>query len=141
MNISLRTLMAGFFVISMAVGCAAQAPVPFQLIDSGSKVQWGTLFPDSQRIEITVDGHLFSGFYIVAGGAAFSETITGRRLFPGNTVTSFSSNSARAHLTAENGKQLSCEFLFEFRRAIGECRTPDGAVFQLTADENPQKTR
>jgi hypothetical protein len=49
----------------------------------------------------------------------------------------YSSNSARAHLTADDGQQLSCEFVFESRRAIGECRSPAGAVFQLIADENP----
>ena len=139
MNTSLKTWMTCLFAVAMVAGCAAPAPVPFQLVDSESKVQWGTLFPDSQRIEVTVDGHVFNGFYIVAGGTAISQSIAGRRLFPGNTVTSFSSNSVRAHLTADNGKQLSCEFLFEFRRAIGECRFPSGAIFQLIADENTQK--
>jgi len=123
-------------LITVVTGCTIPLPVPFQLIDSNSRVQPGTLFQDSQRIEVTVDGHVFNGFYIVPSGAAVSQTLSGRRLLPSDTVTTFSSNSARAHLTSDNGQQLSCEFLFEFRRAVGECRSPSGAVFQLIADEN-----
>jgi hypothetical protein len=141
MNESLKTLMVCLVVASGIGGCVAPTPVPFQLVDSESKVQWGTLFPDSQRIEVTVDGHLFNGFYIVAGGEAVSQTTTGRRFYPGNTVTTYSSNSVRAHLTADNGQQLSCEFLFELRHAIGECRSASGAIFQLIADENNSKTK
>jgi hypothetical protein len=83
---------------------------------------------------VTVDGHLFSGFYIFASGAAISQAMYGRHYFPGDTITNFYSNSARAHLTSDNGQQLNCEFLFESARAIGQCRTPAGAVFQLSAD-------
>ena len=92
-------------------------------------------------MEVTVDGHVFNGFYIVASGDAVSETLGGRRFFPHETFTSYSSNAARAQLTAENGQQLSCKFLFESKRALGECQTPAGAVFQLIADETPTKMR
>lgn len=130
----LTTLSACVCVLVLAGGCAAPLPVPFQLVDAASKVQRGAIFPDSQRIEVTVDGHVFNGFYIVASGSAVSHALTGRRLFPNDTLTTFSSNSARAHLTADNGQRLSCEFLLESRLAIGECRSPAGAVFQLIAD-------
>lgn len=123
-------------MLVLAGGCAAPLPVPFQLVDAASRVQRGTLFPDSQRISVTVDGQVFNGFYIVASGAAVSQNLGGRRFFPGDMLTTFSSNSARAHLTADNGQSLSCEFLIESRRAIGECRSPAGAVFQLVADGN-----
>ncbi len=141
MTKALKTWMTCLFVVIVASGCSAPLPLPFQLLDSESRVQWGTLFPDSQRIEVMIDGHLFKGFYIVASGTAVSQTMAGRRYFPSDTVTTYSSNSARAHLTADDGRQLNCEFLFESRRAIGECRTPAGAVFQLIADENPSKIR
>lgn len=131
----LKTLMTCLFVVAVAGGCATPQPVPFQLVDSESRIQWGTLFPDSQRIEVMINGHVFNGFYIVASGTAFSQTLAGRRFFPSDTVTTYSSNSARAHLTSDNEQQLNCEFLFEFRRAIGECRSPAGAIFQLIADE------
>ena len=129
----LLILCIGASTLLLAGGCATP-PVPFQLLDSTSNVQSGVIFPDSERIEVTVDGVLFNGFYIVESGAAVSQTLTGRRFMPSDTVTTFSSNSARAHLMAENGQQLSCEFLFEGRRAVGECRTPAGAVFELKAD-------
>jgi hypothetical protein len=131
------TLMACLFVVVVAGGCSTPLPVPFQLVDSQSRIQWGTIFQDSQRIEVTLDGHVFSGFYIVASGTAVSENLRSRRFFPGETMTNFSTNSARAHLSSDNGQQLNCEFLFESRRVIGECRTPAGAVFQLNADGVP----
>ncbi len=122
-------------VALVATGCASH-PVPFQLVDASSKVQKGTIFPDGQRIEITLDGHLFSGYYIFASGAAISQGNYGRHFFPGDTITNYYSNSARAHLTSDNEKHLNCEFLFEGRRAIGQCSTPSGATFQLNADDS-----
>ncbi len=124
----------GILMLLSAGGCATSPPVPFQLIDSASRIQPGNIFPDVHRLEVMLDEHLFTGFYIVATGTAISQTLTGRRFIPRDTVTTVFSNSARAHLTADNGQQLNCEFLFEGRRALGECRTPAGATYQLTAD-------
>jgi hypothetical protein len=129
------------FLTTVIWGCSAPLPVPFQLVDSSNKVQFGTLFPDTQQIQVMVNGHLFNGFFIVAGGGAVSQTLSGRRYLPSESVTTYSSNSARAHLTADNGQQLNCEFLYELRRAIGECRSPAGVVFQLTADDNVSKSK
>lgn len=120
----------------LAAGCAASMPVPFQLVDPASVVQRGTLYPDSERIEVTLDGQVYSGFFIIASGSAVSHATSGRRFFPSDTFTTFSSNSARALLTASDGKRLSCEFLLESKRALGECRTPAGVVYQLSADGN-----
>jgi hypothetical protein len=99
----------------------------------------GTLYPDSQRIEVTVDGHLFTGFYIFESGSAISQTISGRRHLPSDTITNYYSNSARAHLVSDDGHQLNCEFLYEARRAIGDCKSPSGTVFQLDADDSISK--
>jgi len=129
------------FLVIAAGGCAAPQPVPFQLVDSLSRVQLGTLYPDAQRIEVTVDGHLFSGFYIVESGSAISQTVSGRRHLPASTITNYFTNSARAHLTSDNGQQLNCEFLYESRRAVGECRSPSGTIFQLGADDNFSKIK
>jgi hypothetical protein len=130
----LKSLLTPLTIFAFLAGCAASTPVPFQLIDAASKVQKGSLFTDNHRIEVTVDGHLFSGFYIVASSAAFSQTIPTRRYYPRETLTTFISNSARAHLTSNIGQRLSCEFLLEAKRALGECKTPAGATFQLVAD-------
>lgn len=112
-------------------GCSSPRPMPFQLADSGSRIYQGTLFTDNQRIEVTIDGLQFSGFYIVATGNAFSEPLPDQRFFPGITETTFSTNSARAHLMADNGQQLNCQFLFESSRAVGDCQSPSGAIYQL----------
>ena len=125
---------ACFSVIGVVSGCVSLPPVPFQLVDSESKIQRGTIFQDGQRIEVTIDGQLFTGFYLFASGAAISQSMSGRHFYPGDIVTNYYSNSARAHLTSDNGQQLNCEFLFESKRAIGQCRTPAGVVFQLSAD-------
>ncbi len=125
MNVSLLVLLAG---------CSAPQPLPFQLIDSESRIQKGTLFPDGQRIEVVVDGQSYKGFYIVANGMMHSETIGGWRYMPRDTISTYTSNSARAQLTSDKGQHLKCDFLFESRRAIGECKTPAGAVFQMSAD-------
>jgi hypothetical protein len=132
----LKTICSWLLVVAAATGCAAPKPLPFQLVDSESRVQKGMLFPGRQLIEAMVDGQLYKGFYIFASGEAYSETFGGWRSFPRDTQTTYSSNSARAQLVSDKGQRLSCEFLFESRRAIGECRSPSGAVYQLIADGN-----
>ena len=129
-----KAISASLCVIALVTGCAAPQPVPFQLIDSASAVQKGTIFPDRQRIEVTIDGQQYKGFYLVAAGTGFSETFGGWRTGPHHSVTTYSSNSTRAQLTSDKGQHLSCEFLFEGRQAVGECKTPAGAVYQLSAD-------
>jgi hypothetical protein len=129
----LTSISACILVLGIA-GCAAPKPVPFQLVNSESKVHQGTLFPDNQRIEVKIDGQLYQGFYMVATGQAHSESFGGWRSTPRETVTTYSSNSVRAQLISENGQRLRCEFLFEGRRAIGECRSLSGTVFQLIAN-------
>ena len=119
-------------VLILAVGCATPQPVPFQLLDSSNIIQRGTIIPDGQRIEVVIDGQLYKGFYILGSQVAFSETLGGR-LTPLDTVTTTTSNTARAHLASANGQQLNCEFLFEGKRAIGECKSPEGKVYQLSA--------
>lgn len=127
-------LIYGLLTAIALAGCAAPQPMPFQLVDSESKVQKGAIFPANHRIEVTVDGHVFSGFYMVATGAAVSQTSGSVWFYPSNTLTTYYSNAARAYLTAENGQRLSCEFLIESAHAIGECRSPAGKVYQLIAD-------
>lgn len=129
-------LSARVCALLLVAGCATPQPLPFRLIDAASRVQSGTFFPDSQRIEVTLEGRRYTGFYLGATSVAYSQSLSSWRFFPHDTVTTIASNSARAHLVAEDGKQMSCEFLIEARRALGECRTPDGAVYQLVADGN-----
>jgi hypothetical protein len=115
-------------------GCAAPQPLPFQLIDPAAKVHRGTLFPQTGRIEVAVGGLKYGGFYIVATGIGISHPMMVGPFFAPDTVTTYTSNQARAHLTAEGGPPLSCEFLFDGPRAVGACRTPAGAVYQFVAE-------
>lgn len=115
-------------------GCAAPQPLPFRLIDPAAKVHRGTLFPDGQRIEVAVDGLKYGGFYIVATSVGISHPMMIGPYFAPDTVTTYTSNQARAHLTAEGGPPLNCEFLFDGPRAVGECRTPAGVAYQFVAE-------
>lgn len=130
----LKALSASLCVVALVTGCATPQPVPFQLIGPSSAVQKGAIFPDRQSIEVTIDGQQYKGFYLVAAGAAYSESYGGWRHGPNQSVTTYSSNSARAHLSSDKGQRLNCEFLLEGMRAIGECRTPAGVTYQLSAD-------
>ncbi|MBV6475384.1 MAG: hypothetical protein KJZ92_16315 [Rhodocyclaceae bacterium] len=128
-------LRAGALALAAALaGCAAPQPLPFRLIDPAAKVHRGTLFPQTQRLEVAVDGLKYGGFYIVATGVAISHPMMVGPFFAPDTVTTYSSNQARAHLTAEGGPPLNCQFLFDGPRAVGECRTPEGKVYQLVAE-------
>jgi len=132
----LKAISASLFVVALVAACAAPQPIPFQLVGSAPAVQRGTIFPDKQQIEVMIEGQQYKGFYLVASGSAFSESYGGWRHGPYQSVTTYASNSARAHLSTDKGERLSCEFLFEGRQAIGECRTPAGAVYQMTANGN-----
>jgi hypothetical protein len=132
----LKVISACVCAVVLVSGCAAPQPVPFQLTDSASAIQKGTIFPDKQRIEVTIDGQQYKGFYLVASGTGFSESFGNWRRGPTQSVTTYSSNAVRAHLSSEKGQRLSCEFLFEGGRAIGDCKTPAGVTYQLSADGN-----
>jgi hypothetical protein len=132
----LKTACLTIATFVLVAGCAAPQPVPFQLVDSASAVQKGTIFPDRRGIEVTIDGQQYKGFYLVSTAAAHSQYFGGWRYAPHQSITTFTSNAVRAQLSSEKGQRLSCEFLFEERRAIGECKSPAGAVYQLTADGN-----
>lgn len=119
------------WIAVLLAGCATPPPIAFQLADSNSKIHQGILFNENQRIEVTVDGQRYQGFYLIASGTAISQPLMGRHFMPIDTTTTFSSNSARAHLVSEDGQQLNCQFLVEARRAVGECQSPNGASFQL----------
>src|SRR5450631_1576071 len=103
MTSNFKTLSTCIIAFVLTVGCATPKPVPFQLVDSDSSIQKGTIFPDGQRMEALIDGQLYKGFYIVATQVSYSETLGGRRYGPLDTVTTSSSNSVRAQLTSDKG--------------------------------------
>jgi hypothetical protein len=129
-----KAMSLGLCAVVLVAGCAASQPVPFQLVDPASAVQKGVIYPDGRRIEVTIDGALYKGFYLVASGVTHTETSGGFRYGPRHSMSVYFSNSARAKLTSDKGQHLICEFLFEDRRAIGECRTPSGVTYQLSTE-------
>ncbi len=135
MKTTIKNVSASVLLLAVVTGCSAPQPVPFQLVDPASKIQKGTIFPDGQRIEAVVDGQLYKGFYMIASGVSHSQSFGGASPFSRNTVSTYSSNSVRAQMISDKGQRLSCEFLFDFSRAIGECRNLAGEVFQMSADE------
>ena len=114
--------------------CSPLAPLPFELIDDG-KVFQGAFFPSEERLEATIGDKKFQGFYILASGIATSQSTWPVRRLPSSTTTTYSSNAARAMLTSQQGDRLTCEFLLEGRKAIGECKSTDGRIYQLVAHE------
>ena len=46
-------------------GCAAPAPVPFQLLDSQAHVYWGTFLPVPQTLSVDIGTRPYRGFYLV----------------------------------------------------------------------------
>jgi hypothetical protein len=119
----------------LLVGCAAPLPVPFELIDQQSVAHEGSFHVDDQRMEATIDGKRFQGFYVVATGTAVvtTDTLSSRRFRSYQSVSSVSSNSARAVLTSADGERITCEFLFADQKAVGDCRSSTGRTFQLVA--------
>jgi hypothetical protein len=114
----------------MLAACAPMPPLPFELV-AGSRVHEGTLIRAQRRIEVTIDKVRYQGYYIVAAGVAYSEGWSSRWAYPNATTTTYLSNSARASLVGDDGSRLTCQFLFEDERAVGECSSTSGQTFQL----------
>jgi hypothetical protein len=124
----------GLLVLFAAIlaGCAPLPPVPFELVDRNQTWQ-GTFYPSEQRLEAVVSGKTYRGFYIIASGTAYAQPMWPRRLFPNDTIVTFTSNAARATMSADDGERLFCEFNIEGGRAVGECKSPGGQSYQLVA--------
>lgn len=122
---------------ALLYGCAAEPPIPFQLIDATSTSFNGSFDGRSQAMEVFIGETRYLGFYVIGTGVATApQPWFPRRGFPIDMTTTFRTNTARAHLQSANGRHLNCEFNFEGRRAIGECRTPEGTRYQLVAGMN-----
>ena len=114
--------------------CAAPAPVDFSLVGPDNDKHVGTFQPANQAVEVWIGDIRYQGFYILSTSV---ETVlmppTRFMRFPRDSTVVSRSNTARAHLVGSDGAHLNCEFLFEGNRAIGECRSPGGRVYQLVA--------
>lgn len=123
-------------LLAILAGCAAPAPIPFQLIED-QRTHHGTFKPGDASIDILIGDKPFHGFYIVAAGTTVStvETPFARRFRSYQTITTSTSNSARALLTSPDGERITCAFLFQDKRAVGDCKSSKGKVYQFLAAE------
>ena len=119
--------------------CASPAPLAIELVDQQSVAHRGSIDTRDQRIEAQIGGKRFEGFYLLADGTAVT-TSSGwsmRRLRTVQTVSTVTSNAGRAVLTATDGERITCEFLIDDGRAVGECHNSAGRLFQLIAGAPP----
>ncbi len=121
----------------LSVTACVMAPEHFQLYGSEQQRWQGVLYPDHERIETTINGRHFQGFYIVSRGTAVTTTPEILFGFPPfmNNMVDISMNSARASMVSEDGMHLSCKFLFQGKRLLGECTGPEGEHYQLVAGD------
>ena len=115
--------------------CATPMPLAIELVDQQAVAHRGSIDTRQQRIEAQIGAKRYEGFFLLADGTAVT-TSTGwsmRRLRTFQTVSTVSTNAGRAVLTAADGEHITCEFLIDDGRAIGECRNSAGQLFQLIA--------
>lgn len=125
-------------------------PLPFDLVGKGATAHRGLFKPADGSIEARINGKVYTGFYVTSVSTARSTSVGvgmgygsfGRRgygaygAFPQETWTTISNNSGKAYLQSADGDKLNCDFIYEGRRLLGECRSPDnGAVYQMVANQ------
>lgn len=134
----------------MLAGCATTPqPLPFDLVGKGSSVHRGLFKPADASIEVRIGNKIYTGFYVTSFSTARSTTMGlgmgygsyGRYgygaygAYPAETWTTVSNNSGKAYLQSADGDKLSCDFMYEGRRLLGECRSPDNdLVYQMVAN-------
>ncbi len=134
---ALASLMSTLFLSSCAM-----TPVPFALYGQDHTDGTGTLDPRHGSIQATLDGRDYHGFYIVGHGTAVTSTPPDPFFgFPPmmDSMVDISTNSARATMSSDDGSRISCQFLFQGHRALGDCQTTSGKHYQMVA-ETKEKT-
>ncbi|NNM51815.1 MAG: hypothetical protein HKM02_06270 [Pseudomonadales bacterium] len=124
--------LSGILILS---GCAI-TPIPFALYGKDNATGSGTMDPRHGTIQATIDGRDYHGFYIVSHGTAVTSSPPDPFFgFPPimNSMVDVSMNSARAAMSSDDGSRISCQFLFQGHRALGDCQTPSGKHYQMVA--------
>lgn len=134
---------------ALLAGCATTPqPLPFDLVGKGSAMHRGLFKPADGSVEVRVNNKVYTGFYVTSVSTARSTNVGfgvgyggyGRYgmygAYPSETWTTVSNNSGKAFLQSADGDKLNCDFMYEGRRLLGECRSPDtGAVYQMVANQ------
>lgn len=145
-----RFPMALLALLLLGACATTPQPLPFDLVGKGTVAHRGLFKPADGSIEARINGKVYTGFYVTSVSTARSSSIGvgmgygryGYRgygaygAFPQETWTTISNNSGKAYLQSADGDKLNCEFIYEGRRLLGECRSPDsGAVYQMVANQ------
>lgn len=132
----LRQTSVAFCLLLGACATTPAAPTGFRLIDENNTIHEGALWADSRLIEVTLGESRYRGFYIVATSMATVDTWPSfRHGFPRESVAIVNGNTAKAHLSSDNGEHLNCDLIFQGKRIIGECKSPQGKTYQLVAGD------
>ena len=155
----LTSLMLKTFRLAIPLAAAAllsacattPQPLPFDLVGKGNTVHRGLFKPADSSVEVRINNKVYTGFYVTSVSTARSSTIGfgvgygsyGRYggygmagAYPSETWTTVSNNTGKVYLQSADGDKLNCDFMYQGRRLLGECRSPDnGTVYQMVANE------
>lgn len=145
---ALRGAVPATAALLLAACATTPQPLPFNLIDKGNVVHRGLFKPADGSMEVRVGDKVYTGFYVTSTSTARSTEVGvgafggfGRYgygaygAFPSERYTVINNNSGKAYLQSADGDRLTCDFMFEGRRLLGECRSPQGAVYQMVANQ------
>lgn len=131
------------------VGCATTPPqpLPFELVGKGNAQYQGQFNPADRSIDVTIGKKLYTGFYVTSvttsrstdmGYPGFRPYGYGMGGWPRDIWTTTSNNTGKAYLKAADGDSLTCDFMFEGARLLGECQSVQGDTkYQMVADPTP----
>jgi|GEM_PF-1987561 len=147
----LARLTLPFAAAALLSACATTPqPLPFDLVGKGNNVHRGIFKPADASVEVRINNKVYTGFYVTSVTTARSSSIGfgvgyggyGRYgygmagAYPSETWTTVNNNTGKAYLQSADGDKLNCDFMYEGRRLLGECRSPDtGAVYQMVANQ------
>lgn len=130
---NLRKAIVGATVVALG-GCAT-APFPFQLVDEKSQRHQGLVDSNAQRLTVNIGSEHYAGFYVLPSETYTTTSffVSPRRFSAAPSHGTLTGNRARAHLDAPSGASLSCEFLVDGERAVGQCTSANGRHYQFVA--------
>ena len=147
-----RYLLTPFVIALLLTGCATTPePMAFDLLGKGNTVYRGLFKPADNTVEVRINNKVYTGFYVTSTTTAHSTSLGvgvgygsyGRYggygmygAYPTDTWTTISNNTGKAYLQNGDGDKLNCDFMYEGRRLLGECRSVEnGAVYQMVANQ------
>ena len=147
-----RSVFTPFAAVLILAGCATTPqPLPFDLLGKGNTVYRGLFKPADSSVEVRINNKVYTGFYVTSTTTARSSSVGfgigygsyGRYggygmagAYPSETWTTINNNTGKAYLQSGDGDKLNCDFMYEGRRLLGECRSPEsGVTYQMVANQ------